>query len=383
MIKIKFKTFYLFYYMYIAAITYLNLYLNQIGISNTQLGSMISISRGLAIFILPLWGILADYFGANKKVLLITLIGTLIFIISFLSTEIFILVFIIYVCYNLFQTPIMSLSDALLLGHLKEKSALYGRYRVWGSIGYMLGVTPFGFIIENTQTRILFFLAAIVLLLTFISATKLPEANRSLKVSSLADFKILLKNKELLFFLVFVFLIEAPLAANFIFFPIFFAEQGGGETLLGLAMFLAAASELIVFQKSDVFFDKFKLKTILLISSLAFTLRWLLIAAFPVPSILMLSQLLHSLTFALFHVTAVNFISRIAGEEFRATGQNLYASTLSIATVVSSVLGGMIYDQLGGASMYFIGSILSLITGLAYYYKLNKDQKEISQGVNV
>ncbi|MFW5981447.1 MAG: MFS transporter [bacterium] len=382
MIKITFKAFYLLYYMYVAAITYLNLYLNEIGISATQLGFMTSISRGLAIVILPLWGMLADYFGATKKVLMIALLGTIAFIISFLSTEVFLIVFIIYIFYSLVQTPIVSLTDALLLSHLKKNSKLYGKYRVWGSIGYMIGVTPFGFIIENTQTRNLFFLAAAVLFLTFISAFKLPEANRSIRVSKLSDFKILLRNKKLFFFLVFVFFIQAPLSANFIFLPIFMAEKGGGATLLGLAMFLGAASELIVFQKSDFFFDNFKLKTIILISSMAFALRWFLIAAFPIPIVLVLTQLLHSLTFALFHVTVVNFIAINVGEEFRATGQNLYASTLSIATVVSSVLGGMVYDRLSGESMYMFGSIISLLAGLTYYYKLRHDQNNISGDVN-
>ncbi|MFP4662556.1 MAG: MFS transporter [Halanaerobiales bacterium] len=371
-----FKAFYAIYYIYVAAISYFNIYLNGIGFSATQIGLMTSVSRAIIIFILPVWGVLADYFGANKKVLHIALFGTIVFLLSFLSTEVFLIVFILYLFYMVFQGPIVSLTDALLLNHLKEKANIYGKYRVWGSIGYMLAVTPFGYIIENTQARYMFIIATTVLLLAFLNVFKLPEAERSIKVTTLSDFKLLLKNKELFYFLLFTFFIEAPLMANFAFFPILFKNQGGGETLFGVAMLLAAGSELIIFHKSDVFFERFKLKKIFLISSIAFAIRWFLIAAFPIPVVLLSTQLLHSLTFALFHVTAVNYISRIVGEEFRATGQNLYASTISISTVFSTFLGGMIYDNFGSSTLYMLGSIIALLAGLIYFYKLNKDDSQ-------
>lgn len=354
------------------------MYLNEIGISATQIGLMTSVSRTLNILILPIWGILADYFGANKKVLQLSILGTVVFLLSFLSTELYLIIFVLYICYMIFQGPIVSLSDALLLNHLKRKANNYGKYRAWGSIGFMIVVTPFGYIVENSQTRNLFIIAASVLFIAFLNIIKLPEADNSIKVTTLTDFKIILKNKELFNFLIFTFFLQAPLMANYIYFPILFKEQGGGETLYGIAMLLAAASELFIFQKSDIFFKRFKLKRIFLISSLAFTIRWFLVAAFPIPKFLLIIQLLHSLTFALFHVTAVNYISRIVGDEFRATGQNLYASTLSISTIFSSLLGGLIYDHLGSSSLYILGSIISIITGIIYYYILNKKEKDIA-----
>lgn len=333
---------------------------------------MTSVARGLNILILPVWGIMADYLGANKKVLKLAIVGAIVFLLSFLSTEVYLIVFLLYICWMIFQGPIVSLTDALLLNHLDKKSNIYGKYRVWGSVGYMLAVTPLGYFIENTQARILFIISATVLFIGLINVFKLPEADRSIKVTTLSDFKILLRNKELFYFLIFTFFIEAPLMANFAFIPIFFKSMGGGETLYGVAMLIGAGSELIIFQKSDIFFERFKLKKIFLLISIAFTVRWFIIGAFPSPVVILSTQLLHSITFALFHVTAVNYISRIVGDEFRATGQNLYASTISISTVFSSLLGGMVYDNYGGSTLYLIGSVISLLAGITYYYHLNK-----------
>jgi len=355
--------------MFPAVLTYLNIYLEGIGISPTRIGLMNSTARALSILVLPVWGMLADFFGANKKVLMLALGGTMVFMLSFLFAENFIIIFILYIFYILFWSPGASLSDSLTLNYLDDKSDEYGKYRVWGSAGYMIAVTPFGFIIENTQAQILFFLAAITLASTFIIASRLPGSSRTIKVASLSDFKILLRNKKLFSFLILVFLLRAPLSANFIYFPIFFKEAGGGETLLGIAMVISSGSEILFFQKSDRFFELLSVKRIFSLTAAFFCLRWLIIGLFPIPSVLVLSQLLHGISFGLFHVTTVYYISHLVGKTFEATGQNLYASTISIATVASSLSGGLIYDQLGGSNMYFIGAVISLLAGLGCYFK--------------
>ncbi|MFW6007103.1 MAG: MFS transporter [Bacillota bacterium] len=367
---IKFKIYYLFFYIFPAALTYLNIYLEGIGISATQIGLMNSVSRALSILILPVWGMLADYFGANKKVLMIALGGTCIFMLSFLLTRVYIVIFIIFILYTLFRSPSPSLSDALVLNYLEDRSDEYGKYRVWGSLGYMAAVTPFGFLIEQTQARILFYLAGGALFITFLIASRLPKSNKTLEVASLSDFKILLKNKQLFKFLILVFILQAPLRSYLIYFPIYFKGAGGGETLLGIAMVMASGSELLIFQKSEKFFEYLSIKNIFIFLAGIFTLRWFLVAIFPLPKILILLQLLHGITFGLFHVTTVYYISKIVGDSFEATGQNLYASTISIATVVSSLLGGIIYDQLGGSNLFLLGSIISLLAGIGCYYNI-------------
>ena len=369
--------------MFPASLLYLNIYFESIGFSATQIGLMNSVARGLAILILPIWGMLADYFGANKKALMLVLGGTITFMLSFLLTETYIIVFVLYLFYTIFWSPGESLSDAMVLNHLKEKSNEYGKIRVWGSAGYMATVIPFGFIIEQTQAQMLFFIAALVLFCNLVVVSRLPRSNKTIEVASLSDFKIILKNKKLFRFLVLILLVQAPLRANFIYFPIFFTEVGGGETLLAVGMVLAAGSEIFFFQKSDKFFDYFSSKNIFTLAAIFFAIRWLLIALFPVPNILIASQLLHGITFGLFHVTTVYYISSIVDDAFKATGQNIYASTISISTVISSLTGGIIYDNLGGANMYLLGGLISLLAGLGCYFSLFVKKPNQSQNVKL
>lgn len=339
---------------------------------------MNSIAKSLAIITIPVWGMLADYYSATKRVLQIALFGVLLAQLAFLTTELFWLVFFIYIFHALCEGPIASLNDSLLISNLGERASEYGKYRALGSLSYLLFVTPFGFIIERTSTRTLFFITGFALLIAVLNTTKLPEARKNVRVSRFADFKVLIHNKELLHFLIFTFFTQLTLMGHFTYFPILFKEIGGGETLYGVASFLGAASELLIFQKSDLIFKRFKQKTIFLVSSLAFSLRWFLVATFQVPHILLLSQLLHSLTYGLFYVTAVNYISRIVSEEFRATGQNLYASTISISSVISSLLGGFIFDNLGSRTLYLLGCTITLVTGLIYYYRMTTREKALT-----
>ena len=360
--------------MYIAVISYGNIYLDGIGISASQIGYMVATARAISILILPIWGMAADYFGATRQILKIVVAGTVISLLVFPQTEVYWIIFIIYIFFIIFEAPIVSLSDALVLNHLKDNSDQYGRFRSWGSIGYMLAVTPVGFMIEKTAARNIFFLGAFVMLIALINVFKLPKGGRSVKIAKITDFKLILENQKLFKFLLFTFFIQLPLIANFTYYPIFFKSRGGGETLLGIALLLGAGSELIVFQKSTFFFKKFDLKFILLISAISFSIRWGLIGFFPVIPVLLLTQLFHSLSFALFHVTAVRHISNLVGIDFQATGQNLYASTIALSTVAGSLLGGIIYDILGGASLYLIGSFISITAGIIYFYHLK--QKE-------
>jgi len=371
-IAILFKSYYFIYFIYVAATTYINIHMKEIGLSATQIGLMTSIAKALAITALPIWGMMSDYFEANKKILLFTIFGTFVFSLSFLLTESFFIIFVLYSFFMIFSSSNVPLSDSLLLNHLGDRAEQYGQFRVWGSLGYMLAIMPFGWIIEKTQSETTFILAASGLFLSLFFAYKLPKSNRTIKITNLSSFKLLFKNKDLLYFLIFTFFIQAPLTANFVYFPIYFKSIGGGETMLGLGMFIAAGSELIIFQKADIFLKKFKLKKVLLLSAVTFGVRWFLIAIWSSPVLILLTQLFHGLTYALFHVTAVGYISKLVGEKFRSTGQNLYASIISISTVVSSLLGGMIYDGAGGAAVYAVGSAVSFIAGISYFYLLHK-----------
>ncbi|ACL69829.1 MFS transporter [Halothermothrix orenii] len=372
----NFKLFNFFFYITAAALTYINVYFKKIGFTTGQIGLIQSVPAAISLLVMPLWGMASDYFNSNKRLLIYAITGTIILNLVFLTTEYYWYIFIIMVFFVIFQKPVIPLADALLLNYLGKRGNLYGRYRVWGSIGFTITVWLIGYYLENTNPANLFYINAVALLVALLFILKVPEGKEAIRVNRLKEFTGLLKNMDLFYFLLFTFFIQLTLFSNYTFFPLYVLDNGSRESLIGLALTVGATSEMFIFVYSDNIFRKFKIKSIFMISSIAFTLRWFLLAYFPVSSVFIGSQLLHSLTFGLFHVTAVNYINIICGEDFKATGQNLYATMLGISSIVGNYLGGNIYENMGGNKLYFYWALITLISGLIYYINLSLNKNK-------
>ena len=371
--RLYFKVFNFVFYMAMAVFTYYNLYFKSIGLSSSQIGTINSLAKAVALLSLPLWGILSDYYRANKKLLMITVAGSLASSLLFLVVESFWLIVLIMMFFLTFFLSTIPLADAQLLGYLDKDSKQYGKYRIWGSIGYTAVVAVIGYFIEQTAPRNIFYLSALIYLITLMIIPKLPKEDVSIELGSLDKFKKLMQKGNLILFILFAFFISLTLETNNVYFPLYVIDQGGKEFLVGIALTIAATSEMAIFYFSEEIMARFKLKYIFLLSALAFSLRWFLLAQFPLKVVFLAAQLLHSLTFGLFHVTAVNYINEICGKKFKATGQNLYATTRGISGIVGSFIGGFIYQELGGSILYFYLSLIALIAGIVYFKVLQKN----------
>ena len=379
----QFKLFNLIFYMGIATVAYFNIYFRDIGLTSTQIGNINSLGKGAALVLLPLWGMISDYYKVNKRLLIAALGGTIIFSLSLLLTQEFLWIAAIMVAFFIFLTPIVPLVDAQLLGYLGDEGEQYGKYRIWGSVGFMIVVSAVGWFLEETNPSNLFYISGAAFMLALFISFKLPKGDVRLKIGSFSKFKLLFKQKSLLAFVVFEFFIYLTLNVYNVFFPIYFMDQGGGETLVGIALMIAAGSELAVFYFSDEIIERFKLRYIFLLSTIAFVFRWFILFFYPQPMIILTSQLLHSLTFGLFHVTSVNFINIISGKRFRATGQNLYAAVKEVSAIISGTLGGLLYDSLGGNNLFLMLSIIALVAGSAYFLVLNYQAKKSEYGEKI
>ena len=368
-----FKAFNFIFYMGMAIFTYYNLYFKSIGISSSQIGTINSIAKAFALLSLPLWGIASDYYRANKKLLMISVSGALISSLLFLTVESFWLITLIMVMFLTFFLSTVPLADAQLLGYLGDNSKQYGKYRIWGSIGYTVIVALVGYFVEKTAAINIFYLSAGVYLITLLIIPKLPAEDVSMKMGNLKKFKALLGKEKLFTFIIFTFFINLTFETNNIYFPIYVVDHGGKEFLIGIALMIAASSEMAVFYFSEEIMEQFKIKYIFLISALAFAIRWFLLAQYPMPEVFLVSQLLHSLTFGLFHVTSVNYINELCGRQFKATGQNLYATSRGVSGIIGSFVGGFIYQGLGGSVLYLYLSIIAFTAGMIYFIFLRNN----------
>lgn len=373
-----FKVYNFIFYITMAAFGYFNIYFQDAGLDSFQIGLVNAIPRIFALLLMPFWGFLTDYFHENKKVLFITLTGTFLTVILFPQTTSFKILMLLMFFYTLFQNPIIPLSDSLLLDYLGKDSNFYGKFRLWGSTGYMFSVSLLGYFLESTSSANLFYVYAVVLILSMILLNFLPKSEREIEVLNPGDFKKIFKKRRLLYFLFFVFILQTAMNANYSYFPLYIIAQGGGEFLVGVALTISSASEILAFFFSDKIIKNNKFSRIIVVISLGFVVRWLLLSLFPYTPMILLSQLLHSVTFGLFFAVGVDYVDQISGEKFRATGQNLYAAVfMGVSAISGSLIGGKIYQLSGGESMYFFWAISSAAAGIIYSLYLFKKEKEL------
>lgn len=377
-----FKLYNFIFYITMAAFGYFNIYFRDIGLDSFQIGLVNAVPRIFALILMPIWGVLTDYFQENKKVLFITMSGTLITVLIFPFTSSFKALMVIMFLYTLFQNPILPLSDSLLLDYLGDKGSLYGRYRLWGSLGYMITVSLLGYFLEKTVSVNLFYVYAVILIISLFLLRFLPKSKRDIKVINLGDFKKVFRKKRLIYFLFFIFVLQSSMNANYTYFPLYILDHGGREFLLGIAMTISSASEILAFLFSDKIIRRYRFSKIIFMISVSFMFRWFALSFFPVTPIILMSQLFHSITFGLFFAVGVDYVNRLSGEKFRATGQNIYSAVyMGLSAVSGSLIGGWIYQLLGGEMMYLLWGITVIITGIIYsiyLYRLEEKNEVVS-----
>ncbi len=371
-----FKIFNLFFYMTMAAKSFFNIYFSKMGLSSQEIGIINSVARGVAMFALPFWGIIADNASKNKRVLQFALMGVITVSLLLRTTSSFYIIMLLMVFYSIFSNPIRPLYDSMLFNYLGNKGNEYGRFRLWGTIGYTALVPFLGFFFENTTTAYSFFVLAGLMFISLIVSNKLPStASSGLDTGGkkFANFKEILNNRDFVVFLVFVLAMQVTMNANLTYFPLYVLANGGKEGLFGLTKMVGSISEIIILLLSGKILARFKLKNIFVVSALSFALRWLILGLYPSKVIFLASQVLHSLSFGLFYVICVNYVNEVTSDKFRATAQNLFTATyIGLGSIIGNLVGGWMFDNIGGDKMYLIWSIVAFVAGISYFIYLKK-----------
>lgn len=105
-------------------------------------------------------------------------------------------------------------------------------------------------------------------------------------------------------------------------------------------------------------------------ASLMFALRFLLMALASDPLSVLAVQSLHSITFGVFYVTAVRYITRIIPWQYRATGMALFIIFWSsVSGLLSGAFGGLLFEAAGRSSFYLLAALLSFAACLGFIYR--------------
>lgn len=355
---------------------FINLYYRSIGLSGAQIGVIGSVSPLVGMIAGPLWGMISDRFGVTRPLLITGLVGAALCALGLLSAPTFLWLAPVAAAYAFFTSPIMPLLDSTTLDLLEGRRELYGRQRLWGSIGFVFTALGFGRVIQQFGLPWLFYGYMALIAVAMVIAFRLPARRTRLGGTLRRGLAQLVRQRAWLIFSASLLVLGIANSGMHTFLNIYVKEMGGGEGLVGLMWAVAAITEVPVMFLAGPLVARLGARRTIAIAYLAYTVRWLLYGMMPAPTWAVPISLLQGVTFAPLWVAGVAYADALAPRELKATAQGMFAATLfSLSGVIGGPISGLLFDALGAAALFrlYCGFGLAAL-GLLWWGSKNQNQ---------
>ncbi len=358
--------FYFFYFATLGALVpYWGLYLQSIGFTPVDIGVLMALLMLSRIVAPVVWAWIADHRAQRMRVVRIAALITVIaFTGVFFGTSFWWLAGVMMV-FSFFWNASLPLLEVITMNHSGGHAGIYGRVRLWGSLGFIASVLALGPIIDAYGPW--WVLPSLLTLMggIWLYSQMLPESELqapSLHVGRLRD---VLRRPEVVAFLLACFLMQASHGPYYTFYSIYLEAYGYSTTLIGMLWAFAVVCEIGVFLVMRRLLHYLKLRTVLLASFALAALRWLLIGHFPESlAVLIVAQALHAATFGSFHASAIQMVYRFFTGRHQHRGQAIYGSaSFGLGGAVGSFYSGHTWATLGPTLSFDIAAALA---GLAF-----------------
>ncbi|MFW6022282.1 MAG: MFS transporter [Halanaerobiaceae bacterium] len=352
---------------------YIVYYLSDMGYSNIEIGTVISVRTLLGLLGEPILGYICDAYNTNKKIFILGLIAIAVVILPFPYYNWW-LILIATGIVGFFWAPQQSILDSWILKSSEKLSSNYGFMRAWGSIGFATMVVIFGKALDIFGWSILFISYSIILIIASIIAFNIsdaPHIGRKEKANPNVDDEkqtntknplILFKNLEYTVILISAVLVFIPNNIIFIYLPNFIKGVGGTTTLLGVVLFINAVSEAPIFFGGKKMLLRFKPLPLLLLSTIFYLIRVVIVYEAVSQINFLIFASLQSVSFGILLITSRFHINMTAPESLKTTAQSIFTmSIFGVGGIIASMFGGLIMDYYGMETLYRISIILSVI----------------------
>ncbi|WP_088548102.1 MFS transporter [Paenibacillus aquistagni] len=384
--------------------SYFPIFLHEEGFSKTEIGWLLAIGPFLSIFANPFWGYMSDRIGNIRRVLLILLLSNIIIVQFLFHTTIYGLLFACTAIFYLFQTPLFSQSNSLILTSIDGTKHKFGAFRMFGSLGWALTAALAGSLFNVLGVGALSYVYALLLTLALLAAMALPRPAGDLQprirpagasVQKTADkqagsgsLKAVLLSPVFMTFVLLGVLISVPNGINNAFVSLYITDLGGDKSAVGLSIFMSSIFEIVIFLLFDRFLRR-KVSSMLLgltIVGFLYTLRWLLMSIATEPWQVIAIQALHCVTFGGYFYIGTQLTAMLVPPALRTTGQSIYTLTWSsISGTVAGFLGGTLYDRLGPSMVYAWSSLCAFIGAIGFAlltWLVIRSQAKLSSGLD-
>jgi PPP family 3-phenylpropionic acid transporter len=356
-----------FYFFYFATLggflPYWSLYLKDSGFNAAEIGELTALLVGTKIIAPNLWGWIADHTGKSLRVIRIASFFAMVLFAGFLYQRSYQWFALVTIGFSFFWNAALPQFEAATLHHLKIEPHRYSNIRLWGSIGFIVTVLGVGYLLDLYPIDLLPLFIVVLLALIWLISLVTPEVTVAKASQAMIGIGQIIKQSEVIAFLVVYMLLQASHGPYYVFFSIYLKQYEYSATTIGLLWSLGACAEIVVFVFMRQLLKSNSLRHILLISCLLAVLRWLLIAWYADNMWILLSaQLLHAATFGSAHVAAMHLVQSYFGQHHQGKGQALYSSlSFGLGGMVGGLYSGYGWDLYGAQWVFSFAAILSFL----------------------
>jgi len=339
--------------------TFLPAYLRGLGLSGREISTVFTVTPLLALIVPLAWAYLADKTQRHDRVLRIVVGGAFVGFIPMLFARSFAAVFVGWALYAMFAVAVGGLADAFAVARVRE-GAIYGRVRLWGSVGYVVAALALGALL-SARGRPTDPLVPIAMWMAlgcgFLAATRLRGTGEASTRPRAADIWALLRDPRMRLLLAIAALHWICLSPYNVYFGVFLHDLGLAPEWWGLAYSTGVVMEVIVLMMFHHLQARFRLETLLAAAFAVSTARWLAIAAVKSPGALVALQTLHGMTFGMFWSAAIALIAATVPASLRATGQALLVMSLNLGGAIGNAISGRVYDAHGSRLLFLLAAV--------------------------
>lgn len=336
--------------------------------SGTNFGAIFSTMGIASLFMPSIAGIIADkWINAEKLYGIFHICGAIVLFTIPMINDPFTM-FWVMLLNMIFYMPTISLSIAVAYSALKRdgKDVVkdYPPIRVWGTVGFIVALWTVSLLhFETTSGQ--FYVASFASLLLGIYAFTLPkcppllhsmERKSFIDALGLNSFR-LLKNRKMAIFFLFAMLLGAALQLTNAYGDTFLHDFANIPQYQGLIavkypaiiMSISQVSETLFILAIPFFLKKFGIKKVMLISMVAWFIRFGLFA-YGNPGdglwMIILSCIVYGMAFDFFNISGSLFVETQSDPSIRASAQGLFMMmTNGVGAVLGSSISGIVIDR--------------------------------------
>ncbi len=357
--------FWLMFFFQFAAIgvfyTYLNIYYREAGLSGTQIGTINMLTALVGVAGAVGWGYLADRTG-QSRIFIAFGAGIALLIAQFIPLVSSFWGFLgLGVLASLANSAPSTLVDSTILSVLGERRNDYGRYRLGGTIGYILTTLTAGFVFDQTGLKLMFPAYGVIMFLFAGAALLLPPSPANATGRQFRGLSEIVRRPSWILFTICVFLIWIASNASIMFLGVTLQAMGASQSLIGVAITIGAVVEIPFMMFSGYFLKRFGPVKLLITAMFLMIIRYTLLGFMQVPNWAIAINILNGPAYVFFWNSAVTYANKMAPHGLAGTVQGLLNSTLSLAGVISALLTGWLFDVLGPNQIFIVMAFSCLV----------------------